>query len=183
VKKKAVKKTVSKQTVKKAIVKKKTVIKKTVKKTVKKAVSKKVAVKKAIKKPAIKKATVKKPPVEEAAKPALEKSPLYERIVASLDDDKAERIVGIDLGGRSSLCDFLVVATGRSSRHVAACAENLVTRLKEAGYPVRGADGVALGDWALVDAGDVIVHVFREEVRTYYDIEGMWSVPSPKKRE
>lgn len=83
--------------------------------------------------------------------------------------------------GRSSLCDFLVVASGRSSRHVAACAENLMQRLKDAGYGVRSVDGLAQGDWALVDAGDAVIHIFREEVRTFYDIEGMWSVPAPQK--
>ena len=103
-----------------------------------------------------------------------------DRIVKSLDDDKAERIVSIALDGRSSLCDFVVVASGRSSRHVSSTADHLVRRLKEAGYGTRPADGLAQGDWALVDAGDVIVHIFRPEVRTYYDIEGMWSVEEPK---
>jgi ribosome-associated protein len=100
-------------------------------------------------------------------------------VVKSLDDDKADDIVSIDLAGRSSLCDALVVASGHSTRHVAACAQNLLERLKAAGYSPR-ADGLAQGDWALVDAGDVIVHVFRPEVRAYYDIEGMWSVAEPK---
>jgi ribosome-associated protein len=107
---------------------------------------------------------------------------LLSRILASLDDDKAEDIVTIDLGQRSSLADAIVVANGRSSRHVASIAEHLARRLKEAGYGTRPVDGAAQGDWALVDAGDVIVHVFRPEVRAYYDLEGMWSVDEPKKR-
>ncbi|MGB8602394.1 MAG: ribosome silencing factor, partial [Rhizomicrobium sp.] len=106
---------------------------------------------------------------------------LLERIIVSLDGDKAENIVPIELTGRSALCDWMVVATGTSTRHVASMAEHLVQRLKETGYSVRPPSGVGQGDWALVDAGDVIVHIFRPEVRTYYDIEGMWSVPEPEK--
>ena len=85
----------------------------------------------------------------------------------------------IDLEGRSSLCDAIVVASGRSTRHVASIAEHLARRLKEAGYGTRPMNGASQGDWALVDAGDVIVHVFRPEVRAYYDLEGMWSVEEP----
>lgn len=107
---------------------------------------------------------------------------LLDRIRTSLDDDKAEDIVTIDLGGRSSLADAIVVATGRSSRHVASIAEHLARRLKDAGYGTRPVNGAQQGDWVLVDAGDVIVHVFRAEVRDYYDLEGMWSVDEPKQR-
>ncbi|MDE2183890.1 MAG: ribosome silencing factor [Alphaproteobacteria bacterium] len=114
-----------------------------------------------------------------AAKPAETEPTLLSRILKSLDDDKAEGIVTIDLAGRSSLCDALVVASGRSARHVASIAEHLARRLKECGYGTRPMNGVAQGDWALVDAGDVIVHVFRPEVRAYYDLEGMWSVEEP----
>jgi len=105
---------------------------------------------------------------------------LLSRILTSLDDDKAEEIVSINLDGRSSLCDAIVVASGRSSRHVASIAEHLARRLKEAGYGTRPVNGAGQGDWALVDAGDVIVHIFRPEVRSYYDLEGMWSVDEPK---
>jgi ribosome-associated protein len=109
-------------------------------------------------------------------------SGLVSRIVKSLDDDKAEDIVTIDLEGRSSLADALIIATGRSSRHVASIAEHLTRKLKEAGYGTRPIDGASQGDWVLVDAGDVIVHIFRPEVRTYYDLEGMWSVDEPPRR-
>jgi ribosome-associated protein len=106
---------------------------------------------------------------------------LLTRILTSLDDDKAEDIVTIDLDGRSSLADALVIANGRSQRHVSAIAEHLARRLKEAGYGTRPIDGLSSGDWVLVDAGDIIVHIFRPEVRNYYDLEGMWSVEEPKR--
>ena len=121
-----------------------------------------------------------KPQIEKKAATGPEPTVLS-RILTSLDDDKAEDIVTIDLGGRSSLADAIVIATGRSSRHVASIADHLARRLKEAGYGNRPVDGAAQGDWALVDAGDVIVHVFRPEVRDYYDLEGMWSVREPER--
>src|SRR5215467_4139776 len=139
----------------------------------KKKPAKKVAkapAKKPSKKPAAKKA------VATPAKKPAPQSALLERILASLDDDKAENIVTIDLEGRSALCDAAVIASGRSSRHVGAMAEHLARRLKESGYGTRPVSGQAQGDWVLVDAGDIIVHVFRPEVRDYYDLEGMWSV-------
>jgi ribosome-associated protein len=108
-------------------------------------------------------------------------SDLLKRIVTSLEDDKAEAIVTIDLEGRSSLCDAAVIASGRSSRHVASIADHLARRLKEQGYGTRPVTGAAQGDWVLVDAGDIIVHVFRPEVRDYYDLEGMWNVASPSR--
>jgi ribosome-associated protein len=106
---------------------------------------------------------------------------LLSRILTSLDDDKAEDIVTIDLDGRSSLADAIVIANGRSARHVSSIAEHLARRLKEAGYGTRPVDGLQSGDWVLVDAGDVIVHIFRPEVRSYYDLEGMWSVQEPRR--
>lgn len=114
-----------------------------------------------------------------ARKPA-PPSDLLKRILASLDDDKAENVITIDLQGRSALCDAAVIASGRSSRHVGAMAEHLARRLKESGYGTRPVSGQTQGDWVLVDAGDVIVHLFRPEVRDYYDLEGMWSVGSRK---
>jgi ribosome-associated protein len=103
-------------------------------------------------------------------------SALLDRIKTSLEDDKAEDIVTINLADRSSLCDAVVIASGRSTRHVMSIAEHLARRLKESGYGTRPVTGAGQGDWVLVDAGDVIVHVFRPEVRDYYDLEGMWSV-------
>jgi ribosome-associated protein len=91
--------------------------------------------------------------------------------------------VTIPLAGRSSLCDALVVASGRSQRHVAATAEHLAQKLKDAGYGTARVEGLPQGDWVLVDAGDVIVHLFRPDVRAYYDLEGMWSVDETARRE
>ena len=107
---------------------------------------------------------------------------LLSRIQSSLDDDKAEDLVTIDLTGRSSLTDALVVATGRSARHVASLAENLARRLKEWGYGAPRIEGLPQGDWVLIDARDVVVHIFRAEVRDYYDLEGMWSVDEASHR-
>ncbi len=129
------------------------------------------------KKPASKKTAPKK-----IAAPSTPEAPtLLSRILTSLDDDKAENIVTIDLEGRSALADAIVIASGRSARHVSSIAEHLARRLKEAGYGTRPLAGAQAGDWALVDAGDVIVHVFRPEVRNYYDLEGMWSVQEPER--
>ena len=133
------------------------------------------AKKKAAPRPAKKKAPPKPVQAHKPAKPAPQ-SDLLKRIITSLDDDKAENIVTVSLDGRSALADAAVIASGRSSRHVAAIAEHLSRRLKEGGYGTRPVSGAATGDWVLVDAGDVIVHVFRPEVREYYDLEGMWKV-------
>jgi ribosome-associated protein len=135
-----------------------------------------VAKKSAAKKPVKKQAAVAPVPARKVAP----QSDLLKRILVSLDDDKAENIVTIDLEGRSALCDAAVIASGRSSRHVGAMAEHLARKLKEGGYGTRPVSGQGQGDWVLVDAGDVIVHLFRPEVREYYDLEGMWSVGSRK---
>ncbi len=147
----------------------------------KKAAPKKAAAPKTAKKPAIKKVikkAVKKPAPKPSKKPAPQ-SVLLQRIITSLDDDQAADIVTIDLAGRSSICDAAVIASGRSSRHVMAIADHLARRLKEQGYGTRPVTGATQGDWVLVDAGDVIVHVFRPEVRDYYDLESMWAVGAP----
>ncbi|MEX5727596.1 ribosome-associated protein [Rhodovulum iodosum] len=99
---------------------------------------------------------------------------LLDFILASLSDDKAEDMISIDLRGKSSMADYMVICSGRSTRQVASISEKLKDRLKqELG---RGAklEGKDQGDWVLIDAGDVIVHVFRPEVREFYQLEKMW---------
>ncbi len=99
---------------------------------------------------------------------------LLETVLASLDDDKAEEVVQIDLRGKTEIADHMVICSGRSTRQVTAIAERLAQRVKdEYGYLAR-AEGKDSGDWVLIDAGDVIVHVFRPEVREFYQLEKMW---------
>lgn len=95
-------------------------------------------------------------------------------VLSSLDDDKAEDIVQIDLRGKSSIGDYMVVCSGRSSRQVAAISEKLVERVKQEFGRTSRMEGKEAGDWVLIDTGDVIVHVFRPEVREFYQIEKMW---------
>jgi ribosome-associated protein len=95
-------------------------------------------------------------------------------ILARLDDMKAEDVVTIDLTAKTSIADTMVVASGRSQRHVASVAENVVKELKAAGVTGLRVEGVKQADWVLIDAGDVIVHVFRPEIRAFYDLEKMW---------
>lgn len=99
-------------------------------------------------------------------------------IVDKLDDDKAEELVVIDLRGKSPIADYIVVASGRSQRHVAAMADHLSRALKESGMGKARVEGLPQADWVLIDAGDVIVHLFRPEVRAFYQIEKIWSVES-----
>lgn len=95
-------------------------------------------------------------------------------MLASVDDDKAEDIVKIDLRGRSDVADYMVICSGRSSRQVAAIAEKLADRLKEQFGLFAKMEGKETGDWVLLDTADVIVHVFRPEVRDFYQLEKMW---------
>ncbi len=95
-------------------------------------------------------------------------------VLASLDDDKAEQVVQIDLRGRSEMADHMVICSGRSSRQVAAISEKLVDRLKQEHGILCRIEGKETGDWVLIDAGDIIVHVFRPEVREFYQLEKMW---------
>lgn len=99
-------------------------------------------------------------------------------VLSSLEDDKAEEIVAIDVRGKTSLADTLIVASGRSQRHVGALADHLQRALKEAGVKQVRVEGMPHCDWVLVDAGDVIVHLFRPEVRSFYNIEKIWTAPA-----
>ncbi|MEM1133823.1 MAG: ribosome silencing factor [Pseudomonadota bacterium] len=91
----------------------------------------------------------------------------------SLDDDQAQDMVVIDLEGKSSIADHMIIASGRSTRQVASMAQKMVERIKKAGGAAR-IEGLPNADWVLIDAGDVIVHLFRPEVRSFYNLERMW---------
>jgi ribosome-associated protein len=101
--------------------------------------------------------------------------PLAAAILSSLDDDKAEEVMTIDLAGRSSIADAMIVASGRSSRQVAAMAEHLRDRLAALVPGPIEIEGLPQADWVLIDAGDVIVHLFRPDVRAFYQLEKMWT--------
>lgn len=98
---------------------------------------------------------------------------------ASLDDDKAQELVVIDLADKTSLADFMVIASGSSGRQVGAMAQHLQEKLKNAGCGRVATEGLPQGDWVLLDAGDVIVHLFRPEVRAFYNLEQMWGAGMP----
>lgn len=99
---------------------------------------------------------------------------LHQLILQSLEDDQAQDVTSIPLAGKSSIGDYMVIASGRSTRHVAAIAEKLAESMKSAfGIPTR-IEGLPTADWVLLDAGDVIVHLFRPEVRSFYNLERMW---------
>lgn len=100
---------------------------------------------------------------------------LHDLVLAQLDDDQAQEVVSIPLEGKSSIADYMVIASGRSTRQVAAMAQKLAEKVKDNGFgPVR-IEGLPAADWVLIDAGDVIVHLFRPEVRSFYNLERMWS--------
>lgn len=108
---------------------------------------------------------------------------LVELVKASLEDDKADDLVIIDLAGKSSIADYMVIASGRSQRQVGAMAEHLREKLKAAGAGSVPVEGAQRCDWVLIDTGDVIVHLFRPEVRAFYNLEKMWGLelPEPKR--
>ena len=100
---------------------------------------------------------------------------LLNAVLKSLDDDKAQDAVSIGLAGKSTIADYMVIASGTSSRHVTSMADHVVQRLKDQGFETRAAEGLPQADWVLIDAGDVVVHLFRPEVRAFYNLEKMWS--------
>jgi ribosome-associated protein len=101
---------------------------------------------------------------------------MLDLVLNSLQDDKAEDIITIELQGKSQIADYMVVASGRSTRQVSAIAEKLSDRLKQNMGVIARIEGKGAGDWVLLDAGDIIVHVFRPEVREFYQLEKMWLV-------
>ena len=113
--------------------------------------------------------------VKKEKKTADEAAQILEIIKKSLDDGKADDVVVIDLEGKSSIANYMVVASGTSNRHVASLAENLQLKLKENGFPSMS-EGAEKADWVLIDAYDVIVHIFKPEVRAFYSLEKMWSM-------
>ncbi len=116
-------------------------------------------------------------PRKKTPQPAEESAPqMIDVVLKSLDDAKAEQTVAIDITGKSSLSDHMVVTSGRSHRHVGAVADQVAKALREAGFGKPRVEGLPHCDWVLVDAGDVIVHIFRPEVREFYNLEKMWAV-------
>lgn len=118
-----------------------------------------------------------KPPRDAAERPprGIDVEAATRVVLTSLEDDKAEDIVSIDIRGKSSFADMLVVASGRSARHVGALADHVMRKLKESGLKDVHVEGMPHADWVLVDAGDVVVHLFRPEVRSFYNIEKIWA--------
>ena len=104
---------------------------------------------------------------------------LSQIIVEALEDAKAEDIVSIDLFGRTTLADRMIIASGRSSVHVRAIADRVVRACRDAGYPSPKVEGAPLCDWVLLDAQNAIVHIFRPDVRRFYNLEKMWSADRP----
>lgn len=118
-------------------------------------------------------------PPAELASEGRSSEALLAHIVHWLDEAKAENVVTIDLKGKSSIGDYMVIATGRSDRHVGAIGDQIQRKLKEHGYGRARVEGMEACDWVLIDALDVIVHVFRPEVREFYNLEKMWSAERP----
>jgi ribosome silencing factor RsfS/YbeB/iojap len=124
-----------------------------------------------------KKAAVAGPRAGARRAPAAEPSVLdrlQRAIVASLDDDKAEAIVTLDLAGKASFCDRMVIATGQVDRQIAAMAQHLSEKLAEAGVKRVQIEGAQGADWVLIDAGDIVIHLFKPEARAMYALEKMW---------
>ena len=115
-------------------------------------------------------------PAAAAAPPiAAEQGSLHALVLNSLDDDQAQEVVSIPLAGKTVIADHMVIASGRSTRQVTAMAQKLAERIKQAGFGPARIEGLPAADWVLVDAGDVVVHLFRPEVRSFYNLERMWA--------
>ncbi len=103
-------------------------------------------------------------------------------VLNALDDLKAEEVAVIDLAGKTSIADWMIIATGRSTTQVGALADKVVKALKESGAGAPSVEGLPACDWVLIDAGDLIVHIFRPEVRAFYNLEKMWGVDRPAEK-
>ena len=116
-------------------------------------------------------------PMSDISSSQIRKVKMYktlDNILTQLEDNKALDIISIDLKGKSDIADFLVIATGTSNRHVGSLSENLISELKKDGIKDIKAEGINKSDWVLIDSGDVIVHIFRKEVREFYNLEKLW---------
>jgi ribosome-associated protein len=131
----------------------------------------------------IKKVVAPKKTIHVSAPPKPVYSPLVEAVLKQLDDAKAEQIAVIDLVNRSTMADTMVIASGRSDRHVNAIADQVVETLEKNGLKNLRVEGKPQCDWVLVDSGDIIVHVFRPEVRSFYNLEKLWSPNAPKDQQ
>ena len=111
---------------------------------------------------------------EQATPQDAEPGSLHELVLQQLDDDQAQEMVSIPLAGKSSIADHMIIASGRSTRQVAAMANKLAEKIKQSGKAMPRVEGLPAADWVLIDAGDVVVHLFRPEVRSFYNLERMW---------
>jgi ribosome-associated protein len=109
------------------------------------------------------------------ARSDMSETALHQLVLTQLDDDQAQEVVSIPLEGKSSIADHMVIASGRSTRQVASMAQKLAEKIKQAGFGHARVEGLPAADWVLIDAGDVVVHLFRPEVRSFYNLERMWS--------
>lgn len=141
-----------------------------------KPVAKKTTAKTTSKPAAKKSAVVAKAPAKKAA--AEKFSPLCKLLVKAIDTNKGEDIVSLVLKDKCSFADYMIVASGRSSRHVSALAHYVVDELKKQGLSPLSVEGKETGDWVLIDAGDIVIHLFRPEIRQFYNIEKMWALPA-----
>jgi ribosome-associated protein len=129
-------------------------------------------------------------PTQTGAEPAppaegiknIDLGPMAQAVLGALDESKAEEIVVIDLNGKTSIADMMVIATGRSTTQVSSLADRVLKAIKEAGGATPAVEGQPANDWVLIDAGDIIVHLFRPEVRQFYNLEKMWGVDRPGER-
>ena len=181
-KKSAAKKPAKKLLVKKSVAKKSVAKKPAAKKHAKKLVAKKPAKKLAVKKPAPRKATIAMAPLKPVYHFEGPAAAQVKLILAALDDAKAENTLAINIAGRSAMADAMIITTGRVNRHVSAIADQLHSKLKMGGYKNIRMEGHETGDWCLVDTGDVIIHIFRPEVRSFYNLEKLWSADAPKEQ-
>jgi ribosome-associated protein len=119
------------------------------------------------------------PRADRLARGAPPLDPLAEAIITSLEDAKAENIISIDLTGKTTIADRMILASGRSSTHVGAIADRVMKACRDAGFPTPKVEGLPLCDWVLLDARDAIVHIFRPDVRQFYNLEKIWSADRP----